>query len=94
MKLRFIRKEKLIGSTLLSTRTRNFEFGAFPIYIFLILLYKSLFVKFFAKLFGKNTVNLFDIRANKVVVKVTWSVNVRNDFIVLTIIGLMIIGVE
>ena len=69
-----------------------------PIYIFLILLYKSLFVKFFEKLVSQdNKAKLFDILEQiKVVVK-SYIVGLILEMIfisVLTSVGLMIIGVK
>ena len=54
--------KELLGSTLLSFSDTILNLILIPIYIFLILLYKSLFVKFFAKLFKEEYHStLFDI---------------------------------
>lgn len=90
--------KELLGSTLLSFSDTILNLILIPIYIFLILLYKSLFVKFFAKLFKEEYHSkLFDILEQiKVVVK-SYLVGLILEMIfisVLTSIGLMIIGVE
>lgn len=90
--------KELLGSTLLSFSDTLLNLILIPIYIFLILLYKSLFVKFFAKLFKEEYhTKLYDILDQiKVVVK-SYLVGLILEMIfisVLTSIGLMIIGVE
>lgn len=90
--------KELLGTTLLSFSDTLLNLILIPIYIFLILLYKSLFVKFFTKLFKEEYhTKLFDILEQiKVVVK-SYLVGLILEMIfisVLTSIGLMIIGVE
>lgn len=90
--------KELLGSTLLSFSDTLLNLILIPIYIFLILLYKSLFVKFFTKLFKEEYhTKLYDILDQiKVVVK-SYLVGLILEMIfisVLTSIGLMIIGVE
>ncbi len=90
--------KELIGSTLMSFSDTLLNAILIPIYIFLILLYKSLFVKFFEKLVSQeNKAKLFDILEQiKVVVK-SYIVGLILEMIfisVLTSVGLMIIGVK
>lgn len=90
--------KELLGTTLLSFSDTLLNLILIPIYIFLILLYKSLFVKFFTKLFKEEYhTKLYDILDQiKVVVK-SYLVGLILEMIfisVLTSIGLMIIGVE
>ncbi|WP_395052950.1 AI-2E family transporter [Flavobacterium sp.] len=90
--------KELIGTTLLSFSDTLLNAILIPIYIFLILLYKSLFVKFFEKLVSQdNKSTLFDILEQiKVVVK-SYIVGLILEMIfisVLTSVGLMIIGVK
>jgi predicted PurR-regulated permease PerM len=90
--------KELLGSTLLSFSDTLLNLILIPIYIFLLLLYKSLFVKFFTKLFKEEFhTKLYEILDQiKVVVK-SYLVGLILEMIfisVLTTIGLMIIGVE
>lgn len=90
--------KELLGTTLVSFSDTLLNLILIPIYIFLILLYKSLFVKFFTKLIKpENHGKLFDILEQiKVVVK-SYLVGLILEMIfisVLTAAGLMIIGVK
>ena len=90
--------KELLGSTLLSFSDTLLNLILIPIYIFLILLYRTHFIMFLTKLFKKeNHIKLFDILSQiKIAVK-SYIVGLVLEMIfvaVLTAIGLMIIGVK
>lgn len=88
----------LIGTTLISFSDTLLNLILIPIYVFLILIYKNLFVKFFTKLINRqHHTTLFEILDQiKVVVK-SYLVGLILEMLlisVLTAVGLMIIGVK
>lgn len=89
---------QLMGSTLSSFTDALFNVILIPIYIFLILLYRNLFIKFLSKLVGReNQVTLRDILENVKVAIQSFVVGLLIEFGIvstLTSIGLMIIGAE
>ncbi|MES2592115.1 MAG: AI-2E family transporter [Bacteroidota bacterium] len=89
---------QLMGSTLSSFTDALFNVVLIPIYIFLILLYRNLFIKFLSKLVSReNQGKLQDILQNVKVAIQSFVVGLLIEFGIvstLTSIGLMIVGVE